>query len=137
MQLLIMGCGRVGAKVALDMAEAGNRVFIMDTETDRFLRLPAHLLESERIVAIIGDGTQEEDLRKADIEEADVFVAVGDRETGNLLAAQIAKHIFKVPKVVCRTNDPLKQEIYSEMGLLAVSPTGVISGMILDAINQP
>jgi len=136
MQVLVIGCGRVGAMVASEMAESGNKVFILDTDADRFQRLSADLIEGERIVPIVGDGTIEEDLQKAEIEEADVCVAVSARETTNLLVAQIAKFIFKVPKVVCRVNDPLKQDMYTELGVVALSPTKLISGMILDAIHQ-
>ncbi len=136
MQVLVMGCGRVGAIIASSLAAEGHRVYILDTDSDRFRRLPADMVESGQIVPVIGDGVQEHHLRRAEIEKADVFVAVSARDTQNALAAQMAKHIFQVPKVVCHINDPGRQEMYTKLGLTVVSPTKHISDMVLEALRQ-
>ncbi|MBI2871594.1 MAG: TrkA family potassium uptake protein [Chloroflexi bacterium] len=132
MKVLIMGCGRVGAMVATQLAEEGHEVTIMDPNPESFRRLP----QNTGVVALAGDGTDHEVLRRAGIESMDVFVAVSNRDTLNALAAQIARFTFHTPRVVCRLNDPTRQEIYQELGLEAVSPTQLVSQMILDAIHR-
>lgn len=127
-----MGCGRVGALVATALWSEGHQVMVMDTNAESFRRLPQDLQDT----AVVGDGTLEEDLRKAGIEEADSLVAVSARDTSNLLAAQMAKHVFRIKKVVCRVNDPARYEIYTQLGLEAVSPTQIISDLIIQAVHR-
>lgn len=133
MRVLIMGCGRVGALVATALLEEGHQVRVMDPSAESFLRIPARYRET---VSFQGDGTREEDLRHAGIEEADVFLAVSSRDTPNALAAQIAQHIFGVSRVICRINDPARQEMYTALGLQAVSPIKFLTDSILEAIHR-
>ena len=133
MNVLVMGCGRIGAQVAETLWAQGHRVAVMDAEPEAFLLLPKELRELED-TTFVGDGTLDEDLVKAGIREADVFVAVAVRDNRNALAAQKAKLIFKVPRVVCRVGDPVRQDMYSQLGLNAVSPTKVTAGLILEAV---
>ena len=83
---------------------------------------------------IVSDGILEEELIEAGIQDADVFVAVSNRDNRNALAAQKAKHIFNVPKVVCRVGDSERQEMYNRLGLATVSSTKVTSALILEAV---
>ena len=132
MKIVIMGCGRVGAMVARTMAQEGHAVTILDTNEDNLRRVPDDL----GITTLLGDGTLEEDLRRAGIEQCDVFVAVEDRDSRNALAAQKARHLFKVPKVICDIGDPVRQEMYRALGLEAISPAKAASDMILQAVRR-
>lgn len=127
-----MGCGRTGGMIARALAEEGHTVTVLDTDEENFRRLP----EGLGITALIGDGILEEDLRRAGVENADVFVAVEESDTRNALAAQKARHLFNIPKVVCHIDDPLRQEMYSDLGLVAISPATVVSELILKAIHR-
>ena len=127
-----MGCGRVGAIIARALAERGHTVTILDINEENLRRLP----DSLEIATLLGDGTLEEDLKRAGIGEADVFVAVEERDARNALAAQKVHHMFGIPKVVCHISDPARQEMYREIGLEAVSPASTISAMILDALHM-
>jgi len=82
----------------------------------------------------VGDGTDEDSLKRAGIEEADAFVAVTQGDNRNVMATQIAKHIFNVPKVVCRIYDPLREEMYHALGLETISPTTVGARLLRDVI---
>ena len=84
--------------------------------------------------ALVGNGTDEDDLRRAGIEEADAFIAVTQGDNRNVMAAQIAKHVFDVPKVVCRIYDPLREELYNTLGLETISPTTVGAKLLHDVI---
>ena len=130
MNVVIMGCGRVGAQLAAMLSEAGHKVTVLDREPYSFRRLPANF-QGEALVA---DGTDEDNLRRAGIEEADAFVAVTQGDNRNVMAAQIAKHVFNVPKVVCRIYDPLREELYHTLGLETISPTTVGAKLLHDVI---
>ena len=128
--MVIMGCGRVGAQLAALLEEEGHKVTIMDRESDSFRRLPPNFQGR----ALVGDGTDEDYLKRAGIEEADAFVAVTQGDNRNVMAAQIAKHIFNVPKVVCRIYDPLREELYHTLGLETISPTTVAAKLLRDVL---
>ena len=132
MKVVIMGCGRVGAQLAGLLDADGHAVTILDTDAYSFRRLPPKFGGT----ALIGNGINEEALKRAGIEEADAFVAVTQGDNRNVMATQIAKHIFNVPKVICRIYDPLRQELYSTLGLETVSPTTVFAQILKEKLES-
>jgi trk system potassium uptake protein TrkA len=130
MKIVIMGCGRVGAQLASLLDADGHKVIILDIDAHSFRRLPP----SFGGAAILGDGTDEEMLKKAGIAEVDAFVAVTQGDNRNVMAAQIAKHIFNVPKVLCRIYDPLRKDVYEALGIEAISPTTVFAQLLRDKL---
>jgi trk system potassium uptake protein TrkA len=132
MKILIMGCGRTGAQLATMLDADGHQITILDTNDYSFHRLPAGFTGT----ALVGDGTNEETLKKAGILEADAFVAVTQGDNRNIMAAQIAKHIFNVPKVIMRIYDPLRRELYNNLGLEAFSPTVIFAQLLKDNLLE-
>lgn len=134
MIILVMGCGRVGALIARTLAADGHRVTIIDSNEENLRRLPA----SSGITTILGDAALEDDLKRAGIQETDAFLALENRDARNILVAQKARLVFKVPKVVCHIADPVRQEMYQklDLGIEAVSPTKTVSAMLLDALKR-
>jgi len=132
MKVVIMGCGRVGAQLAGLLDTDGHSVTILDTDAYSFRRLPSTFSGT----ALVGNGLNEEVLKKADIEEADAFVALTQGDNRNVMASQIAKHIFNVPRVVCRIYDPLRQELYSTLGVEAFSPTTIFAQMLREKLES-
>ena len=132
MKVIIMGCGRVGAKLAELLDASGHTVTILDTDGYSFRKLPPTF----RGISLIGNGIDEEALRRAGIEEADVFVTLTQGDNRNVMAAQVAKHIFNVPRVVCRIYDPLRQEMYATLGLETISPTTVFARMLKEKLES-
>ena len=132
MKVVIMGSGRVGAQLAGMLDAEGHQVTVLDTEAYSFRRLPPDF----KGTALVGNGVDQEALKRAGIEEADVFVAVTQGDNRNVMAAQIAKHIFNVPRVICRIYDPLRQELYQMLGLEAISPTTVFAGILKERIES-
>lgn len=114
-----MGCGRMGAALASQLDAEGHAVTILDLSPDAFQRLSATFKGRP----MVGNGMDEEVQRRAGVEEADVFVSVTPGDNRNVMAAQIAKHIFHVPRVVCRIYDPIRTEMYQSLGLETMSPT--------------
>lgn len=132
MKIVIMGCGRVGARLAGLLDIEGHNVTILDTDAYSFRWLPPDFGGT----ALVGDGLDEDVLKKAGIEGADAFVAVTDVDNHNIMAAQIAKHIFNVPKVVCRIYDPLRRELFNSLGIEALSPTTTFAQMLKERIER-
>ena len=132
MKVVIMGCGRVGARLAGLLDADGHSVTVLDTDSYSFRRLPPDF----KGTALVGNGIDEEALERAGIEEADAFVAVTQGDNRNVMAVQIAKHIFNVPRVVCRIYDPLRQELYSTLGLETFTPTTVFAQMLKETLES-
>lgn len=132
MNIVIMGCGRVGARVALLLQEEGHTITVIDRLATAFERLPKLFAGN----TVIGTGIDEDVLRIAGIEIADIFVATTNADNRNIMAAQVAKTIFKVPHAVVRIYDPVRAETFRSMGLLTVCPTTTISALIMDQIHE-
>jgi trk system potassium uptake protein TrkA len=131
MKVIIMGCGRTGAQLATLLAREGHQVTALDTNAYSFHRLPSDFNGT----ALLGNGLDQETLKKAGIEEADAFVAVTQGDNRNIMAAQIVKDVFKVPRVVCRIYDPLRCELYNQLGLEAVSPTTIFAQILKEKLE--
>jgi trk system potassium uptake protein TrkA len=132
MKAIIMGCSRVGARLAEMLSEDGCQVTIIDTDMASFKRLPQNFSGT----ALVGSGLDEEALVRAGIETADAFVAVTQGDNRNIMASQIARHIFKVPRVVCRIYDPLRRDLFSELGLETISSTTVVAQIVKDRLFE-
>ena len=132
MKVVIMGCGRVGAQLARLLDADGHTITILDVDAYSFRRLAPTFGGT----ALIGNGVDEAALRRAGIEEADVFVALTQGDNRNVMAAQIAKHIFNVPRVICRIYDPLRQELYDTLGIEAFSPTTIFAQLVKEKIES-
>ena len=134
MKIVIMGCGRVGAQLATMLDAEGHQVTVMDMDPAAFKRWLPDTFKGE---ALIGNGIDIDSLKRAGIEQADAFAAVTQGDNRNVMAAQIAKHMFNVSKVVCRVYDPIRQEIYNTLGLETISPTTVGARLLKEAIENP
>ncbi len=132
MKVVILGCSRVGATLATQLDAAGHTVAIVDNSSDAFQRLKPKF----RGEKVVGNGVDEEVLRRAGIESADAFIAVTNGDNRNIMASQIAKEIFAVKKVVCRIYDPLRQQTFNELGLEAICPTTIVSDLLLNALGE-
>jgi trk system potassium uptake protein TrkA len=136
MRIVILGCSRVGATLATQMENAGHTVTVIDSSEDAFQRL-GQKFHGEKV---LGNGVDEETLRRAGLEQADAFAAVTNGDNRNIMASQIAKEIFHVQRVVCRVYDPLRQRTFNELGLETICPTTIIADLVEDALlgtNHP
>ena len=132
MKVVIMGCGRVGATLASLLQKEGHTITVLDTDAYSFRRLPPDF-EGK---ALLGSGVDEGALKKAGIDEADAFIALTQGDNRNIMAAQIAKHVFNVPRVLCRIYDPLRRDLYSLLGLEAISPTTVFAQLFKEKLEE-
>jgi trk system potassium uptake protein TrkA len=132
MRVIIVGCGRVGARVASELDERGEHVTVIDTNPRAFTRLPPKFGgESVR-----GNGTDEDILRSAGAEQADVVMTLTEGDNRNALAAQLAKHTFGVPRVIAKVNDPLRAEAYRALGLETICRTIILGDALVQAAQE-
>jgi trk system potassium uptake protein TrkA len=131
-KVLIMGCGRVGADLAAMLDREGHEVTVLDRSPDAFRRLPPEF-GGHRVV---GNGIDQEVLARIGVAEMDAFVAVTQGDNRNVMAAQMAKHLFGVKRVVCRIYDPIREELYHELGLETISPTKVGARLLKEALER-
>jgi trk system potassium uptake protein TrkA len=126
-KIVVVGCGRVGASAAETWDAAGHEVIILDVLTRAFERLPSTFGGT----AIRGDGTDEDVLRRAGAEGADVFVAMTEGDNRNVMAAQLAAEALEIPNVIAKINDPVRAAAYSQLGIATICRTG----LMVDAMN--
>ncbi len=132
MYVIIVGCGRVGSELAKLLSQEGHNVVVIDKEQKAFNRLG----QTFNGVTLTGNGFDIEILKEAGIENSDAFCAVTNGDNTNIMAAQVAKKIFKVPKVIARIYDPQRAHIYHKLGLDVISGTVLLAAMIRDKIIE-
>ena len=130
MKIIVMGCGRVGGRLANMLDSEGHEVTVIDRNAASFRRLR----EGFSGTTVLGTGIDEDVLRRAGAEEADVFVATTEGDNRNLMSAQIAQKVFNVPTVIARTYDPGRSEIYEKLGLKTYCPTLVGARLLHEMI---
>ena len=132
MRVLIIGCGRVGARTAMELDRRGENVTIIDSDQRAFLKLPAKFGG----VSVRGSGTDEAVLREAGAGMTDLLMALTEGDNRNALAAQIGKHLFGIPRVIAKINDPVRAEAYRSLGLETICRTVILSdALVLSAME--
>jgi trk/ktr system potassium uptake protein len=131
MKAFVMGCGRVGGRLATLLDADGHEVTIIDVDSYAFRRLPADFHGT----ALVGSGLDEDTLKRAGIEQAEIFVALTQGDNRNIMAAQLAKQIFGVPRVICRIYDPLRKDIFATLGIETFSPTTIFADILRQQVE--
>ena len=129
---MIVGCGRVGSQLAVLLSQEGHNVTIIDKNADSFKRLGGTF----NGVTAVGNAFDEKLLRELKIEKQDAFVSVTSGDNTNLMASQIARKMFKVPRVIARVYDPERADIYKKFDLDIISGTILVAAMIRDKIIE-
>lgn len=132
MKVVIMGCGRVGAALAGMLANDGHEVMVLDIRADAFRRLPLDFKGKRHT----GNGIDQDVLARIGVGEADAFIAVTQGDNRNVMATQIAKHIFGVERALCRIYDPIREEMYKQLGLETISPTIVGAKLLKETLDR-
>jgi trk system potassium uptake protein TrkA len=130
---VVVGCGRVGAELADKFDQAGHQVIVLDVNTRAFDRLPSTFSGS----AVRGDGTDEDVLRRAGAEDADIFVAMTEGDNRNVMAAQLALEALGARKVIAKVNDPLRASAYADLGLATLCRTTLMADAVASYLGLP
>lgn len=131
MRCIILGCGRVGSMLATQLSEEGHDVRIIDKNRDAFRRLSSRF----RGQTVVGMGIDEDVLKRAGIEGADAFVSLTQGDNSNIMAAQVARARFNVPQVLCRVYDPIRAQVFAELGIRTFPTAKLLCGMFRDTLT--
>lgn len=119
MYIIIAGCGRLGSYLASSLSGQGHDIVVVDNDSGNFCKLEPTFDG----MTMTGIPIDEDTLKRAGIEEADVLAAVTHDDNINIMTALIAERIFHVPKVFTRISEPQKEAFFKTMGLKTLSPT--------------
>ncbi len=130
--VVVVGCGRVGSQLATLLSVEGHNVVVIDKNPESFRRLGTAF----NGVTLTGLGFDEDVLEEAGIRDADAFAAVTDLDNTNLMAAEVARKLFSVPHVVARLYNPVRERTYQQLGLDYVCGTTLVAEVLLDKIRS-
>lgn len=131
LKALIIGCGRVGSSIALQLQQEGWEVTVVDENEDALSRLGDHWPG----LFLVGHGMDVELLREAGIEDADAVVVSTDGDNTNLVIGQVAQKRFGIDCVVVRVLDPARADFYSARGMRTVCPTKTAIDTLTEAVR--
>ncbi|MGV9713385.1 potassium channel family protein [Gordonia sp. NPDC003424] len=132
MQVVIMGCGRVGSSLAMAMQKRGHAVAIIDRDPTAFVRLSPDF----RGTTVIGVGFDRDVLIRAGIEKCDAFAAVSSGDNSNIIAARVARETFGVERVVARIYDAKRAEVYERLGIPTVATVPWTTERFVSALGE-
>jgi trk system potassium uptake protein len=132
MRIIIVGCGRVGAQTATELDQRGDHVTVIDTDQHAFNRLPSTFGG----VTVRGSGGDEDVQRSAGAELCDVLMALTEGDNRNAMAAQLGKHVFGIPRVIAKINDPVRAEAYRSLGLETICRTVILADALVRAAAE-
>jgi trk system potassium uptake protein TrkA len=130
-KVLIIGCGRVGSAVALELDRVGWEVSVVDEREEALGRLGDHWAGEFHV----GHGMDIQLLRSAGIEDSDAVVVTTDGDNSNIVIGQMAQKQFAVRLVVVRILDPARAEVFKARGLNVVCPTQSAIETLTDAVR--
>src|SRR5438105_9985920 len=132
MKALIIGCGRVGSSIALQLQREEWDVTVIDENEDALSRLGDHW----PCAFLVGHGMDTDLLREAGIEEADAVVVSTDGDNTNIIIGQVAQKRFGIDCVVVRVLDPARADFYASRGLRTVCPTKTAIETLVEAVRS-
>ncbi len=134
LHVVIGGYGRVGRYLASMLEYEGHSVSVIDLDPLVFEVDPGEEIMGQKFVGPVFD---RDVLEEAGIRDADCFAAVTSGDNSNIVAARIAKEVFRVPRVIARIYDPRRAEIYRGLGISTIASVTWTSSRLLDMITHP
>src|SRR5690348_11626318 len=131
MKALIIGCGRVGSSIALELLQEDWEVTVIDENEDALSRLGDHWPGA----FLVGHGMDTDLLREAGIEDAEAVVVATDGDNTNIVIGQVAQKRFGINCVVVRILDPARADFYAARGLRTVCPTKTAIDTLTEAVR--
>lgn len=128
MNVVIFGCGRTGATLAVQLRAFGHGVTIIEQNPAALRRLG----DDHGCRIVLGSGLDDDILVQSGVEKADVFFALTRGDNTNLMAAQIVRLKYGVDKVCVKVADPLRADAYRKMGYFCINPSSLTAGMMRD-----
>ena len=134
-RVAVIGCGSYGSQIAVELSLSGNIVIVIDKNPYSFSVLPSNLVENSRVVTSIGDGTKEASLRKAGGQDVELFIASTKIPSVNLMSGQLARHLMRIPEVICLVNDSELISLYDGLGIKVINPDALLMNVIRERLD--
>lgn len=132
MNILVVGCGKVGSRLASSLAQDGHDVSVVDRLEESFEMLN----DDFNGYTTAGVPIDQDVLRKAGIENCEALAAVSRDDNVNIMVSQLAREIFHVPNVLARIYDPSREDVFSHFGLHTVCPTNLTVEAVRSALLE-
>lgn len=132
MNILVVGCGKVGLNLAYELSKQGHDVSVVDKSDEGISMLPSDFSG----FTTIGVPIDQDVLKKAGIESCDAVAAVTPNDNVNIMVCELAKEIYKVKKVFVRIYDPKREKVFAELGMNTICPTNLTVSAICSALNE-
>ncbi len=132
MNIMVIGCGKVGCTLCNRLSAQGHDVSVISSNKEEFENLSSEF----RGFTNLGVAIDQDVLRNAGIENCDALAAVTSDDNMNIMAAQLAKEFFHVPRVFARVNDPRKNDVFREFGLETVCPTNLTVSTLCTTLQE-
>jgi trk system potassium uptake protein TrkA len=132
MYIIVIGCGKVGSKFAEILSDEGHDVVIVDNDSNA-LKLLSNKFNGIRVTGVPID---QDVLKQAGIENADIVAAVTPDDNVNVMVCQVAKEIFNVPKVIARIYNPSREHVFREFGIETICPTELTVKLLHSRISD-
>ena len=121
MNILIIGCGKLGARLANVLDSQDHNISVIANEKS----LAENLDENFSGLSIPGNPIDLDTMKAAGVEGCDYAICVTENDNANIMAAQIIKNTFRIDNILVRILDPLKCRVYSQMNMSTISPTSL------------
>jgi trk system potassium uptake protein TrkA len=131
--IIIVGCGRVGAELALALCAKRHRVTVLDANQYSFDRLGSDFTGR----TVQGDGMDQTALKRAGIGEAHALAATSSSDSVNIVVARMAQEIFKLDHVVARVYNPRRMPVYDQLGIRTIASSSWAAQRIEDILLHP
>ncbi len=132
MNILVIGCGKVGSRLASQLAKEGHDISVIDKSENSF-----ELLDDDFVgFKTAGIPIDQDVLKRAGIENCDAVAAVSQDDNINIMVSQLAHNVFHVPNVLARIYDPRREDVFSHFGLHTVCPTNLTVSAVRSAIVE-
>lgn len=129
MYIIIVGVGQVGYHLSKALLDEGHEVLVLDKDRKKC----EHVNEELGIICIRGDGCETATLAEAGVARADMFIAATNEDEDNLVACQVAKHRYQVPRTIARVNNPKNEKLFKTLG---IDHTVSATNLILEHIEE-
>jgi trk system potassium uptake protein TrkA len=130
--IIIVGCGRLGSYLANRLSRDGHSVVVIDINESAFDALSAEYSGFR----VEGDATEFAVLKEAKADEADLVIATTREDNVNLMIAQVARKLFRVPRVMARVFEPKREEIYRDLGIETICLTSIAGDVFLESLMK-
>ncbi len=131
MQIIVIGCGKVGAKFAHTLSADGHEIIVVTNDVKSLKNLAPDFDG----ITLTGVPIDQDVLKSAGIETADALVAVTEDDNTNIMVCQVAKEIFKVPKVIARIYNPEREHVFHQFGLETICPTDITVNVMRSLVD--